>query len=492
MESDRSPRVSDVEAMKEDVMHLETIAIEEGAVKTTAQEIPEVLRDLSSDDLAAMERRLLWKIDLRILPVTIIMYILNYIDRNNIASARLGGLEKDLGLVGSQYQTCVSILFVGYVLMQVPSNLFLNRIGRPALFVPSAMIAWGIISGAAGAVHNFGGLLACRFLVGFVEAAFFPGCFYLLSCWYTRKELGLRTAMLFMGSLLSGAFAGLIAAGILKGMDGAGGLEGWRWLFIIEGAITVVVALSAMFILHQERALAIWRLQRDIGTDDWVSGKEQGLFHGLKLAVKDIKMWILMLIMFCISYSASIINFFPSVVATLGYKSRVITLCLTAPPYILCTITASLNAWHADRTGERWLHVVVPLCVGIVAYIIGAATTSTAPRYLSMMLILPGVYSGYPVVLAWITNSLPRPAAKRAASIALINSVLNIANIPGSYMYYNGAAPRYTLAFTMSAATSLVAISAATFLRRHLQNLNKALDNGKVIPEVGRDFRYLV
>jgi MFS family permease len=110
--------------------------------------------------------------------------------------------------------------------------------------------------------------------------------------------------MLYSGSLISGAFSGLIAAGITGNMDGARGLRAWRWLFIIEGAMTVVVAFCAFFILpnfprtttwltEEERQLAAWRLEEDIGQDDWIDSKHQTFLHGLKLAFTDIKMYIL-------------------------------------------------------------------------------------------------------------------------------------------------------------------------------------------------------
>lgn len=329
---------------------------------------------------------------------------LNYLDRNNIAAARLAGLEDELNLHGTQYQTAVSILFVGYVLMQIPSNLFLNKIGKPAVYLPTAMVIWGIISGATAGVQTYGGLVTVRFFLGFVEAAYFPGCLYYLSAWYTRKELGFRTAMLYSGSLLSGAFSGLIAAGITEGLDYHLGLRAWRWLFIIEGAITVAVAGAAYFVLpnfprttswlsENEKTLAVWRLEEDIGEDDWIDSEHQSFFHGAKLAAQDIKMWILMVILFCTVFSGSVTNFFPTVVQTLGY-GKIESLLLTAPPYVLGVICTFANAWHAGRTGERYFHVTVPLYVAVLAFILAAATTSTAPRYLAMMLMIPGIYTG--------------------------------------------------------------------------------------------------
>ncbi|MCJ1252059.1 hypothetical protein MMC30_009297 [Trapelia coarctata] len=455
------------------------------------REAPPLVKGLSQDERRRLERALVRKIDFRLMPMIILMYILNYLDRNNIASARLAGLEADLNLSSTQFNTCVSILFVGYVLMQIPSNLFLNKVGKPAIYLPTVMVIWGVISAATAAAESFGGLLAIRFTLGFVEAAYFPGCLFFLSSWYTRTELGFRTALLYSGSLLSGAFSGLIAAGIVKGLDYSRGLRAWRWLFIIEGVITIGIAIAAFFILpnfprttswltEEERQLAVWRLDEDIGEDDWVSSEAQTFGHGLKLAVMDVKMWILMVQMFCIVASGSVTNFFPTVVATLGYND-INSLLLTAPPYVLTVITAFLNAWHADRTGERYFHITLPLYVAVVAFIIAATTTSLAPRYLSMMLMVPGVYTGYVVALAWISNTLPRPPAKRAAALAAINAVSNTSSIYASYMYPKSAGPRYEVAMAVNCVTAFIAICCATVLRFILVSLNKKLDRGEII-----------
>jgi MFS family permease len=135
----------------------------------------------------------------------------------------------DLNLHGQEFATLLSILYVGYITMQVPSNMFLDRIGKPSLYLPACMVVWGVISCLTGITHNFTGALLTRFFLGFVEAAFFPGALYLLSKWYTKKELGLRNAILFCGNLLSNAFGGLLAAGILDGMQGKLGHAAWRW-----------------------------------------------------------------------------------------------------------------------------------------------------------------------------------------------------------------------------------------------------------------------
>jgi hypothetical protein len=224
-------------------------------------------------------------------------------------------------------------------------------------------------------------------------------------------------------------------------------------MFIIEGAITVVIAFSAYFVLpdfprtttwltEEERQLAIWRLEEDIGEDDWTSSKDQSFWHGFKLAAQDAKMWVLMVMLTGIVSSASVTNFFPTVVKTLGFGT-IETLLLTAPPYVLAVFTAMANAWHADRTGERYWHVTLPLYIAVFAFILAAATTSTAPRYVAMMLMPAGIYTGYVVALGWISNCMPRPPAKRAAALAMINAVSNCSSIYASYMYPSSAGPRY-------------------------------------------------
>ena len=289
--------------------HISDTYLEDAATTRTKREPPPLVRDLLPEEREHLERALVRKIDVRLLPSIIIMYIMNYLDRNNIAAARLAGLQDPpslggLNLGSTQYLTALSILFVGYLLMQVPSNLFLNKIGKPALYLPTVMIIWGVISAATAGAQSYGGLIAIRFFLGFVEAAYFPGCLFFLSSWYTRKELGFRTALLYSGSLLSGAFSGLISAGITNGLDGARGMRAWRWLFIIEGVITIFLAFCAYFVLpnfprttswltENERQLAVWRLDEDIGEDDWIDSQHQTFLHGFKLAVQDIKMWIL-------------------------------------------------------------------------------------------------------------------------------------------------------------------------------------------------------
>ncbi|EHY58396.1 hypothetical protein HRR83_007238 [Exophiala dermatitidis] len=470
-----SSTVEDVGAEKVRVQHAQIV-------------MPENLMGLNEAELKKLGRKATIKLDCIIMPCVTLMYILNYLDRQNIASAKLADITQDLDLSGVEYQTSVSILFAGYILMQVPSNIVVGKIQYPAVYICLAMATWGLISALMAVVQGFGGLLACRFMLGFVEAVFFPGALYFLSMFYSRQQFALRTAILYSGSQLGNAFGGLFAIGILE-LDGRRGLEGWRWLFLIEGAITIFLAIVFAFILpnsihklrgfsSQEKAWVAWNFESDLGQQD--DSKEAGGRKGLMLALMDPKMWMFMALLTVIYISAAVNNFFPSVVGGLGY-SRNKTYGLTAPPFVLCVFCMLLNGFHSDKKQERYLHIVCPLAITVVANVIAVSTLNIAARYVAMMLMPGSFYAASVVVLSWITGSLSQPAVKRAAAIATINAVANTPNIWTSYLYRSS--PRYILAFAVNLAAAVLAIVIATVIRIYLRRLNVKLDRGE---DVGR------
>lgn len=480
-------------------------------------DLPDSLRNLTPEQIEALLTKTTRKLDLRILPMLVLIYILNYIDRNNIAALRLAGIEEDLNLVGTQYQTCVSILFVGYILMQVPANMFFNKMARPSVFISVVMTIWGAVSACTGAIqkdHGFAGLLVVRIILGVVESAFFPTALFFLSKWYDSKELAFRTTVLYSGSLLSGAFSGLIAAGITDNMEGVRGLGSWRWLFIIEGAITVFVVPFAYFILpdmphntkwltREEQDVVMWKMRRGVGQDDLDKATTDSSYLKIFiLTCRDPKTWLITGTLSFLVAACGVTNFFPSVVETLQFN-RVITLVLTAPPYLLAVVATYIWARHADKTGERFYHVTIPLVLALVSFIISAATLNTGARYFSMCLMIPSLYCSFTVILTWMSNSMPRPPVKRAVAIALMNCLSNSTSIWNAYLYPSTDAPRYQTAFICNCIFILLAIIMAFLTRLRLAQLNKRIENGKMdwIRETGKsnehglmissDFRYL-
>lgn len=365
----------------------------------------------------------------------ILSLIYSYLDRQALPNARVQGIDDDLGLVGDEYNVAISVLFAGYIALQIPSNMILTRV-RPSIYLPLCMALWyvsssrcprrwgrphvktndyprGAVSACTAAVKDFHGLVACRFFLGFLEAPFFPGALFLLSAWYTPKELATRTAVLYTGSLLSSAFGGLVGAGVQYGLDGVRGLHAWQWLFVIEGSATVFLSLCSIFLLpdfpattrwlsEQERAVARDRLHRHSGFQD----EERGpVLRGIRLALADYKVWLLTAVVITKTTAAAVTSFIPTLVATFEFSS-VQSLLLTAPPYVFAAAVAMAVSISSDRHAERYFHLVGPLCIGMVGYIVAASTTTLAPRYFSLFLMLGGVYGSFNVTYAWISSTV--------------------------------------------------------------------------------------
>ncbi|KAI8307790.1 hypothetical protein K4K61_003178 [Colletotrichum sp. SAR11_59] len=397
---------------------------------------------MSEEEIAEVEKKLKRKLDFRLLTVVWIIFIFNYLDRKNIAAAKVAGIKDSLRLDDTQYETAVSILFVG--------------------------------------------LYAIRFFLGIVEAAFLPGALFLISSWYKRDEMGFRGAILFSGSQLGSAFSGLIGAGIQHSLDGAKGLESWRWLFIIEGCITIFVGVFAIWLLPdwpsttswltpKERAVAEWRLVKDAGQ---VGEDDEPWSYGFKLALMDWRVYLFTFLSICIQVCSAVGNFFPDIVDTLGY-GRVKTLLLTAPPYLVSLCVSIANNYSADRTHNASFHIIWPMCIAIMGYIIAATTLSTAPRYFSMFCMTIGAYGTNAVLLAWVQKTMIRPRIKRASAVAIVNALANTSQVWTSYLYPDSDAPHHVLAMSVNASGAFLAICTALVLRFILLRYNKQLASGQ-------------
>jgi MFS family permease len=226
---------------------LESFAhLNEKAILRKVHPYPPIMRFIANVNLEQM--------DIRLIPVLALLYLLSFLDRKpapssnaprpaqtnrhaptggNIGNAKIEGLQEDLDLTDDQYNWCLTAFFFTYAAFEVPSNLMLKRV-RPSVWLPSIMVAWGVVMTLMGIVHNYAGLLAARIFLGVTEAGLFPGVAYYLTNWYKREEIQLRQAMFFSAASVAGAFSGLLAFAIGK-MDGIAGLHGWQWIFVLEG-----------------------------------------------------------------------------------------------------------------------------------------------------------------------------------------------------------------------------------------------------------------
>ncbi|KAK5170693.1 uncharacterized protein LTR77_005283 [Saxophila tyrrhenica] len=448
MTSARAAQVDIVPAEKEDVLQNEYAfdAKEQGA---------RIDYSGAHEKTDPVEIALVKKLDLWIMPMLWGMYWLNYLDRNAIATARLDDLESDLNLSSSEYQTCVSILFVGYILGQIPSNMLITRL-RPSYYMAGCMCLWAIISCLTALAKDFTGLLLTRFFLGVVEAPYYPGALYLLSIFYTRKEVATRISILYTGNILATAFAGLIAAGIFHGLSDVGGLSGWQWL--------------TRWLSPEERELANSRIVADT-----VGAKHQtSSWNGLKEAGKDPKIWLFAFMQHMHLAANGFKNFFPTAVETLGF-SQTITLVLTCPPYLIAGAISIYWSWQSGRFNERTWHITAAKAVAVFGFVLAAATLNTGARYFAMCVFAVGTYAVNSIILGWVSSTCGQTKEKKASSLAIVNTIANASFIWTPYLWPDTDEPRYAIAMSSSAAFSIATATSAWIMKLWLKKLNKKI-----------------
>ncbi|KAJ6515938.1 MFS general substrate transporter [Mycena sanguinolenta] len=378
--------------------------------------------------------------------------------------------------------------------------MFLNYLGRPSRYLTACMAVWGLISISTGFATNFTGVMYTRFFLGFFESAYFPGAWFLISKWYTRRELSQRTALLSCGSLISNAFGSLIASGILDSMEGRLGYAAWRWLFFIEGGATVVIALLAMFILPDfpenssdwlspaEQSLAMRRMAEDSGMDEEQDSRHKST-SGLFMALSDWKVWWLALTLTSLVMSLSFNAYFPTLAQTMGY-GRTLTLLLCAPPWFFATFVSFAISRHSDQTGERFWHIATPLLIGILGFLLAMSTMNIIARYISLFLMAQS-YAGFITCLSWASGTI-RPASKRAVALAFINLISNISNIVGSYIWPSTWGPSYRASYSICIFASTLGILFSFMFRQHLAFLNAQAEMEEAEMDRPKGYRYLL
>lgn len=248
------------------------------------------------------EAKLLRKIDLHVLPMLFLVYFVAFLDRVNISNALTMSMPKELGLTGQQPNIALTVFFVPYVLFEIPSNIAMKRF-NPHVWLSLSITAFGIVMLCQGFVQNYSGLIATRFFLGLAEAGIFPGSFYLISFWYKHEEAQQRFTLYWSSVIIAGAFGGLLATAIAN-MDGIRGLSNWRWIFIIEGILTIVVGIisfwgladfprEAKWLTEEERRFVVAKTRTD------ESHKVSVTFRDVVNYFKDPKNYVVAIMYFC-------------------------------------------------------------------------------------------------------------------------------------------------------------------------------------------------
>lgn len=377
------------------------------------------------------------KIFRRIVPFLMLLWVLAWIDRVNIGFIKLTMLD-DLKWSEAVYGLGAGIFFLGYFFFEVPSNLLLQKIGARKTIM-RITIGWGLTSIAMMFVTTPAMFYALRFLLGVFEAGFYPGIILYLTYWFPNDRRATAFGTFMSASAFAGVIGGPLAGTIMNGMHGVNGWAGWQWVLLLEGIPSVIAGFVTYFYLTDKPQDANWLTakERDLVLDDLerdrqVLGDRE---HGMLAALKNGRIWLLILIFFCIIAANSSLTFYgPTLVKEIGFTSPVTVGWIMAAAYLCGAAGMIWNGYHSDRHGEARHHCALAAALGACSLVIVAAflQQSAAVVLLALTLAIVGTMSAIPVFWQMPNRFLTGTAA--AGGVALINSIANLAGFGAPWM----------------------------------------------------------
>ncbi|RYN86105.1 putative transporter [Alternaria tenuissima] len=450
------------------------------------------------------------KLDCFVAPVMMMLMLISYLDRGNIGFAATQGMTTDIGLKGSELNTAVSVFYIFYILAEFPTSLLVKRLQFNRV-IPTITFCWGITCLCTGFVQSFAGLVTTRIFLGFFEGCLFPAMTLFLCNWYTREELGIRIAYLFIASALSGAFGGLIAFGILY-MNGVAGWSGWRWLYVIEGIITVIWAFCCIFLVpksfetayflnDEEKTLMRQRAHRTQAYSDSEGSGHYGKAD-IKEAAKDIKSWVHGLIQIAVVTILYGFGTFLPIIIRNGFNfSTKQAQYLVIPVNVWGAIVYAIGAYLSDRYQTRFLPLILMAPIGITGYAILLSPVSPYVQYFATYLIATACFLCTGGNITWLSANCA-PDGKRAASLGILLTLTNVGGVVSGQIYQSNAAPKYTLGHAWSLGCLAFAwcgwwIIRAIYKRREKRKDAKlaraySMPAGKQYTDREPDFRYQI
>ncbi|KAM3440006.1 hypothetical protein NHJ13734_003441 [Beauveria thailandica] len=404
----------------------EQLGCEHHDVLETSKSSSAIDTALTSEELE-LEKRLVRKLDLYILPCMWFMYLLSNMDRTNIGNAKIAGMDKDLGLDSNKYSIALTVFFVSYVVFEVPSNMILART-RPSRYLATIMFLWGGLTIGMAFTPNYGAFVAFRFLMGLLESGFAPGILMILSSWYRNEEQSRRFA----------------------------------------------VNTSQRKLSATERSLAIPRFEADARSHSTEEQRHLTHLQALKLSLTSWQTWLLVVGYMAIVGSSTLSYFYLTLVKGLGYRQREAQY-MTIPIFDIAFVTTAVIGYVADKN-SRWRGVILGgmVSVAMLCSIIICAVYNVKARYALLVIMASGLWASNGLVLSYASvtfSSMPNEA--KAVSLALVNAMGNLAHIYGAYLFPSEDAPKYLAGFGVISGLCLTGVVAYLALHLLLGRLTK-------------------
>jgi len=378
-----------------------------------------------------IERSTMRKVYWRLLPLTILVYFLCYLDRINVGFAALT-MNKDLGLDAATYGMAAGAFFWGYFLFEVPSNIILEKVGA-RIWIARIMVTWGLLSGATAFCVGPWSFLTMRFLLGLAEAGLFPGMILFFTYWFPDWHRA-RIVSGFMVALPLAVATGAPVSTALLELNGLFGLAGWKWMFIFEAVPTVLVGILLLFCVTDRPQLARWLSAEERGWLTATLETERRLVEAKRKVSVWESFWNPKVLLLTLNYfgivgaSIGMLLFLPQMVKQLGLTNMQVG-WVTMIPYLCGAVAMLVWGWVSDRMAERRWNLFWACMVSAAGLVIAAQTVGTAWALVGMSIAAIGFYGSKGSFWAMLPMILTGTAA--ASGIAWINSVGNLGGFFG-------------------------------------------------------------
>lgn len=361
----------------------------------------------------------------RLMPLFCLMYLIAYIDRQNVSYAKLDMVQA-LGLTEAAYGLGASLFFIGYFLFEAPSNLILARAGARVWFA-RIMFTWGLVTLALAFTQNATMFYILRFLLGVTEAGFFPGVLYVLTLWFPQAHRGRMVGLFMVASAVANA-VGAAVGGLLLDLDGLFGLAGWQWVFLVTAGPAVLLAPYVLWRLPDGPNQARWMPEAEKA---WLArvlaaerGGAAGDHRGAWKAIFDPRVLLLASLYIGMPLGAYGLSYWlPTIVKSFGVSNTVNGL-INVIPWLLVAVALWLAPRHAARHGASAWHIAGPLLLAAAALVLSVIVPGSGLKFAMLCIAAPAIFAAQPVFWSLPSTFLSGPRA--AAGIAAINAIGNL------------------------------------------------------------------
>jgi len=373
------------------------------------------------------------KVGWRLLPFLFILYIVNYVDRTNLAYAALG-MSRELGFSDHTFGLGAGIFFISYLALQIPGALLVERWSARRM-ISTTMIAWGSLTVLTALVHTPSQLYVARFVLGAAEAGFFPGVIVYLSHWFVFEDRAKATSN-FMGAIPLSAALGSPLAGWILGR-GWLGFQGWRWLFVVEGAPAILLGVVAFFFLTDWPRTAAWLTSEQqqwlVQTLEQETPRSASAITVWQAMRSPIIVWMAGLTFLAYIGQYTLVFWFPTMLKRLTGFTDMRVGIVGVLPFAVGFVAMQVNGWHSDKRAERRWHSAMPLFVAGIAFFF-----LSIPGHALVVTI--GWFTIAGVLIAYISTFWAMPTeimshSEAATAVGFINSVGSIAGFAGPYIF---------------------------------------------------------